>query len=170
MTAKKLIANRNQPMDILQKPNPILSRECDDVDISDQDELMRIIRALNASLASTKYGMKLGMAAPQIGISKRIFIYKSRGSLKVCINPEWRPSAAPMTDRLEGCYSLKEGDLYKVSRNPSGFAHYQGVNGRWIEEKLNGADANVYQHELSHLEGKCCDDLGELVQSAEPNN
>lgn len=79
---------------------------------------------------------------------------------KAYINPEWTPTRAPMEDMAESCYSLGEGKFYLVPRATYGWARYQGINGEWIEEKIKGIDAIVYQHELSHLDGKCSIDLG----------
>lgn len=169
---RALLQRRNRPLPILTKPNWRLLRYAEPIGFEETpvQEIVDIIRKLNASLMAQNWGNRLGLAAPQIDINKRIFIYLSRGSYKVCINPIWRPSKAPQELIIEACYSLRKGDYYKVRRDSTGWAHYQGINGRWEEEKLNGQDAIVYQHELGHLDGICCDKIGELIKDKNEQN
>lgn len=82
---------------------------------------------------------------------------------KVYINPEWTPTRAPKETIIEGCYSVGHDKTYKVPRSKYGWAKYQTIDGEWREnEKIRGIDAVVFQHELDHLDGKCCCDTGEL--------
>jgi peptide deformylase len=80
------------------------------------------------------------------------------------INPEWNGTQAPPTDVTEGCYSIG-AQLYKVQRAPYGWARWQTITGEWREEKLKGLQAIVFQHELDHLDGKCCIDTGVPVEA-----
>lgn len=107
--------------------------------------------------------MRLGIAAPQIGINKRVIIVRGN----VMFNPEWMPTKAPPETVIEECYSVP-GKRFKVSRAPYGWAKWTNIDGKPFEDKLKGLPAIVFQHELDHLDGKCCIDVGEPVDEVEP--
>ena len=162
--AKKLIQMRNRPPKVLKHPHRKLKiiSESWDFEHSKIQDIVDLLRKMNAALYSMPYGMRLGLAAPQIGINKRVFIMGQR----VIVNPEWNPSKAPPNEIVEGCYSVP-GRMFKVPRAQYGWAKYQTFDGKWVEEKLKGLDAIVFQHELDHLDGKCCIDIG-IEQFAKP--
>lgn len=117
------------------------------------------VQRMNSTLNNQRWGMKLGIAAPQVGINKRFFIAMG----KLYVNPEWTPTRAPKESVTEGCYSVGHDKLYKVPRSKYGWAKWQNSNGDWAESKIRGLDAIVFQHELDHLNGKCCCDTGKLI-------
>jgi len=155
-----MLKKRNKAMPFLQHPHKILSRIADPVDFEKEspDELSAIVRKMGASLSNASYGGKLGLAAPQIGISKRICIVQGA----VMFNPEWTPSKAPLNEGMEGCYSVPHR-LFKVKRAPYGWAKWKSIDGVQREFKFSGVRAIIFQHELDHLNGKCCVDVGEEV-------
>lgn len=120
--------------------------------------LHQLIKTLYYTLQAQQYGMKLGMAAPQIGVRQRVFITHDR----VYVNPSFQPSKAPLEQSIEGCYSCceKENETYLVHRAPYGWMKWQDTKGGWHEEKVNGKRAIIFQHELGHLDGKIISDEG----------
>ena len=118
-----------------------------------------IVRKMGAALAKQTYGDKLGIAAPQIGINLRIMIVRGN----VMFNPQWTPSKAPLEDITEGCYSVPK-KVFSVPRAKYGWAKWTNIEGKPFADKLNGIPAIVFQHELSHLDGKCCPDLGKEIK------
>ena len=111
---------------------------------------------MHFTLQSQGFGMKLGLAASQVGVYQRIALVEGT----VCINPEWK-SGSQVISSTEGCYSVEEGaSPFVVTRDKYGWARYQNAQGEWQEEKLNGRKAIVYQHELDHLNGILCSDKG----------
>ena len=159
--ASWLLKRRNKPVKFLTHPHPILAKIAEPVDFQKEskDSLVAIVRKMGASLSAASYGGKLGLAAPQIGISKRICIVQGM----VMFNPEWNPSKAPGNDVTEGCYSVPHR-LFKVNRAVYGWAKWQSIDGVWREKKINGLTAIIFQHELDHLNGKCCADVGEEIK------
>lgn len=153
----KLAAVRNKPPKILAYPDERLKRVSAEVDFSKEtkEELTEIVRQMGLALRSVGWGQRLGIAAPQIGINKRIMVVQGA----VMINPTWTPSKAPGEDMIEGCYSVP-GKLYRVPRAKYGWAKWRSIEGQEREFKLNGKDAIIFQHELDHLDGKCCPDVG----------
>lgn len=118
-----------------------------------------MFKKMGAALSATNYGDKLGVAAPQIGISKRLMVVMGA----VMINPTWQPSRAPKETIVEGCYSVP-GKVYEVERAPYGWATWKNIEGTERRFKLNGLNAIVFQHELDHLDGRCCADVGKLLK------
>ena len=158
---KMLINRRNRPMTILIHPDPRLKRISEPVDFNNTNRKQRvtIVRKLGATLAKQGYGMKLGIAAPQIGINLRIIVVRGN----VMFNPEWRPSNAPYNQITEGCYSAPKR-LFKVNRAPYGWAKWTNIDGKPFEDKLTGIAGIVFQHEVDHLNGNCCVDIGEEIK------
>lgn len=160
--ASTMLKKRNTSPGIRIYPDPVLKQVAEpwDFEKGDKKELIEIVRKLGATLRDVSYGQKLGMAAPQIGISKRVFVCQGA----VCVNPEWQvPSHDVKEETLEGCYSVPE-KRYITKRSKYGWASWYSVDGTRREFKLKGLDAIVFQHELDHLDGKCCIDIGVEVK------
>lgn len=94
----------------------------------------------------------VGLAAPQCGIHRNIFVMGNFTKLVACINPMVM-SVSPDTETdVEGCLSFP--DLWlKVQRPSSCVVRYQHVDGEWIEEELTGLMSRVFLHEFDHLMG-----------------
>jgi peptide deformylase len=97
----------------------------------------------------------IGLAAPQCGISKRIFIMGNHDNLVACINPEIISGSDLVRDQ-EGCLSFPDLWLY-VERYKTVTVRYYNVAGEKIERELNDLMARVFQHENQHLDGICFD-------------
>lgn len=104
----------------------------------------------------------IGLAAPQCGISKRIFVMGNPDHLVACINPEIISGTETIRD-LEGCLSFPDLWMY-VERYKVIKVKYYNVAGERVEQELTGLMARVFQHELQHLDGICFDTVvGKLV-------
>ena len=156
-----LLKWRNRTPKFLLHPDERLKRIAEPVDFEKTtlEERTKIVRKMGAALAKTTWGMKLGIAAPQIGINLRVVIVRGN----VMFNPEWNPTKAPSEQNTEGCYSVPKR-LFKVPRAPYGWAKWTSIDGRPMEDKLKELPAIVFQHELSHLNGICIADIGEEVK------
>lgn len=110
----------------------------------------------------------IGLAAPQCGVSKRIFIMGNQENLVACINPEIIYNFPTETDLVrdqEGCLSFPDLWLY-VERYRTVKVRYYNVAGEKIERELSDLMARVFQHENQHLEGICFDtQVGSLALS-----
>ena len=158
---KKILNWKNKPAKVLKYPHPKLKQVSEPIDFNETNkkELLKIFKKMFFSLQAQTYGDKLGIAAPQIGINKRMIIVQGVSM----INPEWTPTKAPLEGCYEGCYSLNKEDVYKTQRAKYGWVKWQTIKGEWISYKIKGVQALVFQHELGHLQGQCCNELGELV-------
>ncbi|MGZ3596732.1 MAG: peptide deformylase, partial [Syntrophales bacterium] len=105
-----------------------------------------------------------GLAAPQIGISKKIIIFrnkgfnekgwsKSEGDYELLINPRITQARGEMVTATEGCLSCPEIQV-EVSRFPEIKVKAFDISGRKINKRYTDYVARVAQHEIDHLEGK----------------
>lgn len=97
----------------------------------------------------------IGLAAPQCGVSKRIFIMGNTDKLYACINPKIIEGTGDVID-LEGCLSFPNLWL-KVKRFETIKVAYQNALAETVETTFTGLIARVFQHELEHLDGICFD-------------
>lgn len=152
---------RNKPYNILVHPDELLKRTAEAVDFNTTplEDRIKIVRKMGATLNAQKWGDKLGIAAPQIGINLRIIVVRGN----VMFNPEWHPTKAPGDTITEACYSVP-GKTFRVQRAKYGWAKWTTIDGRPSESKLTGIPAIVFQHEIDHLDGKCIADTGEEIK------
>lgn len=96
----------------------------------------------------------IGLSAPQIGVSRRLFVMQLPGSAaKFCFNPEIHWPTEDQTITVgEGCLSFP-GESVFVTRPRKVLARYQNAHGDWHEEELEELAAVCYQHEHDHLQG-----------------
>ena len=98
----------------------------------------------------------IGLAAPQVGILKRLFIMGNPDKLIVCINPEILEGDNKNVISKEGCLSFP--DLWlNVKRHDFIRVKYYDITGQEVVRDFSGLISRVYQHELDHLDGVCYD-------------
>ena len=141
--------------------DPILEKVCDKVDIKNiNHETLDIIEDLKATL---EFGTGLGIAAPQIGISKRIIVVGAKKEnikyndaeevpVTAMINPTWKKLSKETDIQYEGCMSVPQ-IRGRVERYKNIELTYYDENGNKIVRKLNGFFARLVQHECDHLDG-----------------
>lgn len=93
----------------------------------------------------------LGLAAPQIGISKRIFTYDVGDGPHALVNPRIIRATGEEVG-VEGCLSIPglQGEVPRAAR-----VTITGLNeeGRKVRIRAEGMLARVFQHEMDHLDG-----------------
>lgn len=137
--------------------DPVLRRRADPIDVFD-DDLRDFIGEMANSL---KYHQGAGLAAPQVGESRRLFLADDGGGIKIFINPEILASEGSVTSE-EGCLSLP-GIYLDVPRASQVRVRYLDPSGRELEETADGLLARIIQHENDHLDGvMICDRAGYL--------
>ena len=104
----------------------------------------------------------IGLAAPQCGIAKRIFVMGNSDHLVACINPEIISGNERVREQ-EGCLSFPDLWMYVERYKDISVEYYNGA-GEKVQQEFIGLMARVYQHELDHLNSICFDDrVGKLV-------
>ncbi|OPY88739.1 MAG: Peptide deformylase [Smithella sp. PtaU1.Bin162] len=104
-----------------------------------------------------------GLAAPQIGINKRIIIFRNKdcrekGKLRpedfdVLVNPRITQTRGEKVTMTEGCLSCPEIQV-EVSRFPEIKIRALNAQGEKISKRYLDYVARVVQHEIDHLDGK----------------
>ncbi len=154
-------------------PAPILLKQAEPVTIFDK-KLGQTISEMKVTLDATRDPVGVGLAAPQVGISKRIFLVKPKedGPTQVFINPEiveesdikeiphftnskkveaHKPKKSK-SKLLEGCLSVP--NIWgNVARKKEIKAAWLDEKGKKHEKKFKGFTAVIIQHELDHLNG-----------------
>lgn len=106
----------------------------------------------NTMLVFMRLNSGIGLAAPQIGISKRVFVMEVHGRERACFNPEITFSSTVLAEFPEGCLSFP-GEECKIKRPDTISVRYQTHEGEWVEDDMVGLEARCFQHELDHLDG-----------------
>ena len=140
----------------------ILRRLCEDIRVPFDEERKKEIKTLVEAFLSMDEAA--GLAAPQIGISKKIVIFRNKGfnekgwsknesDYELLINPRITQARGEMVTMAEGCLSCPEIQV-EVSRYPEIKVKAFDVTGRKINRRYTDYLARVAQHEIDHLEGK----------------
>ena len=93
----------------------------------------------------------VGLAAPQVGVSKRIVVVDVGDGPIVLFNPEVIEKRSRQKD-VEGCLSVP-GIVGKVERSETVTVRGLSVGGRAVDYRATGLLARVLQHEIDHLDG-----------------
>lgn len=112
-------------------------------------EALMIILRLKREINNITWGNVVGLAAPQIGINKRVFIAEN----KMYINPLIVISSGRYLHYREGCYSLGKDTFYDVKRTEHIFMKWVDMFGIPHKNDFYGKTAEIIQHEYDHLEG-----------------
>lgn len=121
------------------------------------DTLLHV--ALGEQMDQTK-PILVGLAAPQVGISKRIILVDVKangkgvkGDLRVFINPVILTSSDKQEEWYEGCFST-DRVCGIVARPDSVTVKAFTPQGESVTETYTGYTARIFQHEVDHLNGK----------------
>lgn len=121
----------------------------------------REIHKLLDDMADTMYEYHgIGLAAPQVGVSKRIIVVDygdEYGGLIEMINPVITEKSGKVVD-VEGCLSIP-GLRGNVERFDKLTINFQSREGDLYEMKPEGYFARIFQHEIDHLDGILYTDL-----------
>lgn len=93
-----------------------------------------------------------GLAAPQIGVSQRVFTYRIGGVEGHIINPVLESSDDFQPDEVEGCLSIP-GLAFPVRRRRTTRATGVDLQGNPVTVEAEGMLARCFQHETDHLDG-----------------
>lgn len=94
----------------------------------------------------------VGLAAPQIGILKKVIVVRMENVFYPMINPTILKKFGNQFNSTEGCLSL-EGER-TVKRHKSVMVNYQDISGKKLTKTFTGFIATIIQHEVDHLNGK----------------
>ena len=128
-------------------PDPVLAMRASDVTVFDDD-----LRRLADDMLETMYDAPgVGLAAPQVGISKRIFVADIGDGPFVMVNPEIVETSGKWKFE-EGCLSVP-GRHWTIKRPDYARASGVDLDGSPVEFEGDELMGRVLQHEIDHLNG-----------------
>ncbi len=145
-------------MKIVTYPNPILEKEAEDVKFPLDGDTKNLIKDMWRAVK----GKGVGLAAPQVGVSKKLCIVhltddirgkNSKQSDFVMINPRVVFSSQIEALMVEGCLSFPE-QYYEIWRPANVILEYFDEFGKKKTLKAKDWLARIIQHEVDHLYGK----------------
>ncbi len=136
------------PLSINTLGDPVLRCPSKNADFQSYD-IKEIVDKMWATLKDVR---GLGLAGPQIGILKRVFVYDLGEGHEVMINPEIVWQSEETVEDTEGCLSIP-GNEMKVSRAAKIRIKGLDLSGEEREIEAEGLTARVFQHEMDHLNG-----------------
>lgn len=95
----------------------------------------------------------VGLAANQIGVNKKIFVYNYNNESNYIINPELIEESSETESKNEGCLSIPSLS-YNVKRAKNITIKAYDINNNEYYKDVSGYLAKIYLHELDHLNGR----------------
>jgi peptide deformylase len=152
---------------IVQIHNPVLRLVAKPVPLKDisSRKIKALITKMKKALGGENYGVAI--AAPQLGSSLRLFVVagkvfadednedepkKPTPPERVYINPEITRASRRKKEMAEGCLSVR-GQYGRVPRHEKVTLKAVDEEGKPILEHASGLLAQIFQHEVDHLEG-----------------
>ena len=146
------------PLNIKKYPDKVLRKNCSNVEeITDKEKEL-----FEKMLFTMRHFCGIGLAAPQIGISKRLIVAEVEdGTIKLA-NPQIIDIRGS-DNMVEGCLSVP--DVTVDIKRPNEII-VEGLNekGQTVEIKAKGLLARVIQHEIDHLKGKLIIDYMNVLE------
>jgi peptide deformylase len=133
---------------IVRHPDPILREKAREI-----KKITPQIEKLVANMVDTMYAAGgIGLAAPQIGVSKRVVVVDPGSNLIILVNPEVERLEGDPELGEEGCLSIP-GVWGPVERAPQVVVRGYDLGGKPVMYNAEGYAARAFQHEIDHLDG-----------------
>ncbi len=136
--------------------HPVLLKKGAEIEEFSTNSLKKIIYDMSETLIDYN---GIGLAAPQVHISKRIIIFrnpdleeKEKINITPLINPSFKPMTEEQEDDWEGCLSIP--GMQGLVRRFKKITYYgYDLEGNKFQNEVAGLHARVIQHEIDHLDG-----------------
>jgi len=133
---------------IRQYGDAVLRMQAREVETFD-DDLRRLAERMTALMHEAN---GVGLAATQVGVLRRIFVFVDEGEDRVLVNPVITKRSFESDTDDEGCLSLREV-LVPVERSKAVTIEGVDASGERLELELGLPSSRIVQHELDHLDG-----------------
>jgi len=161
MSRTKTKSQKVKPLPVLLLGQDILRKKAKPV--STKELVGPVMKKLVKGMISTCEKEKgVGLAAPQVGISKRMFVIWQRPTQRrpdmpifgpeAIINPKIVKASTQMKKGYEGCLSIP-GIMGNTPRHVHIEVEYTNLEGKKVKTKFSNFLARVFQHEYDHLDG-----------------
>ena len=154
----KIYKHHTGVKEIVEFPAPILRKKASSVDAID-DKLISLSQLMIATLRYysligffSRAFLSRGLAAPQVGVSKRLIVCGIHGEIKVLLNPEVVEKRGTYSG-YESCLSLPDTERKIISRPNFIKVKYKSLDDRENELTATNGYAALLTHEIDHLNG-----------------
>lgn len=143
---------------IVKYPHPALRAENAEItpeELKESDDVKKLAKEMLKVMYAAE---GVGLAAPQVGVNKRLMVYNPSGDSKkwleetILVNPQIVEYSEAKDTSTEGCLSFPDmnGDVTR-----SKWIKVQAINlkGKKMKKKFTGWEARIFQHEYDHLDG-----------------
>lgn len=137
--------------------DPILRKKSKEIKTIDE----RILQLAQDMIETMRDANGIGLAAPQVGILRRIIVLEGEDSPIIAINPKITYSEGEIID-LEGCLSIPGYSGY-VKRAEKIIVEYIDENRNNVKREVSGYLARAFMHEIDHLDGILYIDRAEKI-------
>ncbi len=156
-----------EPLAVIELGNPRLRQVAEVIPVNSDSPPSPLLdpqiqTLIDQLLLTVEQSNGVGIAAPQVGESVRLFIVASHPNPRYPTAPEMSPTAminprilahSPETEKgWEGCLSVP-GIRGLVPRYTTIQVEYTGRNGKLYQQTFTDFVARIFQHELDHLDG-----------------
>lgn len=153
--------DQNTPMRILQttdkKDSLILRSTSERINNFNNSSLLDTLIARMLSTVQDSSSLGVGIAAPQVGILKRVILVqrfdKEREPFEAYVNPTIIKHTTLKQNCREGCLSVPETSGTTTNRSYAIMIEYNTLSGEKHTEMVEGFTAVIFQHEIDHLDG-----------------
>ena len=154
-----------------EKDTSILRKKSVELPVPLDKEAFEIIKTLIDAFMERDDAV--GLAAPQIGINKRVIVFRTKGfdegqekikninDIEVLVNPRINQERGEKVTAVEGCLSCPDVQV-EVSRFPEIKVRALDAKGEKINKRYLDFVARIIQHEIDHLDGKLIVDYGDV--------
>lgn len=162
-------------MNIVQIPDPVLLQKTAPVTVIDKADV-ELYDLCQKLISVIEWDRKCaGLAAPQVGVSARVFAYCPSRGVRIFVNPSFKPVPTRVNagttatfieetdEHMEGCKSVDHGyrnvlvkrykHIVAEGLEVTGFHARKAMKLKHFRGHLIGWDARVWQHECDHLDG-----------------
>jgi len=165
MSETRVLSLWNSNDEVNEEDSRILRQICDDLPVPLDGESRKAIKTLVEAFLERDDAS--GLAAPQIGITKKIIAFRNRGfekdgasdgkwtkrDVEVLVNPRITQCRGDQVILQEGCLSCPEIKV-EIARFPEIKVRGFDMHGQKISKRYLDYVARIVQHEMDHLEGK----------------
>ena len=145
-------------LEIVKYPHPALRAENAEITVEELKESKEVADLSKRMLKLMYNAEGVGLAAPQVGVNKRLMVYNPSGDSKrwldetVLVNPRIVEYSDAKDEEIEGCLSFPDMSG-EVERSKWIKVEAMNLKGKKIKKKYTGWEARIFQHEYDHLDG-----------------
>jgi peptide deformylase len=143
---------------VVKYPHPALRSPNDEITLKELQDNTEIADLSRGMLKVMYAAEGVGLAAPQVGVNKRLMVYNPSGDPKrwldetVLVNPKIVEFSEAKDEEIEGCLSFPNMSG-EVERSTWIKEEAMNLKGKKIKKKFAGWEARIFQHEYDHLDG-----------------